>query len=444
MRPESIPANGTLVLSRARVPVALIDDAGHLAPDREGLACVDIAIGEGRIRSIAPSEGAVAGAVDLDHSQVWPAFVDLHAHLDKNHILPRSPNPEGTVPAAVQAVAADRIQHWTANDVRRRFEFALRCAYAHGTSAIRTHLDCEPPQAEITWQVFAELRDKWKGRIELQGVAKYPLELYSTPEGRNFAAYVAAMGGILGAVTRLPERSVSEHAGLLPGALDALFALAAQHDLDIDLHVDESGDPEATSLRQVALAKLRHNFPGTVVCGHCCSLATQPEAVAAETMDLCAESGVSIVTLPLINQHLQDRGAGRTPRWRGLTLVHELRNRGVTVAVAGDNCRDPFFAYGDHDMLEVFGQAVRIGHLDLPYGPWPETVTRVPADLMGLKSLGRLRVGEPADLVVFAGRTMSELLSRPQADRWVLRSGKPIDRRLPDFRELDSPGKQTP
>ena len=37
---------------------------------------------------------------------------------------------------------------------------------------------------------FAELRDIWKGRIELQGVAKYPLELYATPEGRNFAAYV--------------------------------------------------------------------------------------------------------------------------------------------------------------------------------------------------------------------------------------------------------------
>ena len=32
---------------------------------------------------------------------------------------------------------------------------------------------------------------------------------------------------------------------------------------------------------------------------------------------------------------------------------------------------------------------------------------------------------------------MTELLSRPQADRVVLRSGKPIDTSLPDYRLLD-------
>jgi len=32
----------------------------------------------------------------------------------------------------------DRAAHWTAEDVERRMEFGLRCAYAHGVSAIRT------------------------------------------------------------------------------------------------------------------------------------------------------------------------------------------------------------------------------------------------------------------------------------------------------------------
>ncbi len=35
-------------------------------------------------------------------------------------------------------------------------------------------------------------------------------------------------------------------------------------------------------------------------------------------------------------------------------------------------------------------------------------------------------------------RGWSELLSRPQADRVVLRAGRPIDRTLPDYRELDA------
>jgi len=50
---------------------------------------------------------------------------------------------------------------------------------------------------------------------------------------------------------------------------------------------------------------------------------------------------------------------------------------------------------------------------------------------------GRIGPGLPADLVLFEGRTWSELLSRPQANRVVLRNGRAIERRLPDYRDLD-------
>jgi cytosine deaminase len=56
---------------------------------------------------------------------------------------------------------------------------------------------------------------------------------------------------------------------------------------------------------------------------------------------------------------------------------------------------------------------------------------------MGLGSRGQLRSGAPADLVLFNARSYSELLSRPQSDRLVLRAGKAIDTTLPDYRELD-------
>ena len=45
--------------------------------------------------------------------------------------------------------------------------------------------------------------------------------------------------------------------------------------------------------------------------------------------------------------------------------------------------------------------------------------------------------GGPADLVLFSARRWSEFLSRPQADRIVMRNGMGIDRSLPDYRELD-------
>jgi cytosine deaminase len=274
--------------------------------------------------------------------------------------------------------------------------------------------------------------------MDLQGVGKLPLELYPTEHGRRFAAMVAEHGGVLGGVTRIAGMGIRQAAPVVDASLDALFKLAEHHALDIDLHVDESGEPEAETLGQVARAALRHRFGGQVVCGHCCSLAVQPQPVVDEVLGLCAQAGLAVVTLPMINQYLQGRSPGATPRWRGVTLVHELARRGVPVAVASDNCRDPFFAFGDHDMLEVYSQSVRIAHLDTPFGHWPATAAAVPARLMGLGHRGTIRAGGPADLVLFRARTMSELIARPQADRVVLRSGRAVDTSLPDYRELDS------
>jgi len=429
-------AGGRWCLARARVPAVLLEGVPSPRLTADGLATVDIELDGPTIGRVTESVGGCpAGAWDLDLGQVWPAFVDVHTHLDKGHILPRAHNPDATVLGAVRSVETDRTRHWSAEDVARRFEFGLRCAYAHGTAAIRTHLDCEPPQAAITWPVFAALRERWRDRIDLQGVGKLPMQLYPQAEGEAFAALVAEHGGVLGGVTRLPGNPLGDAA--LDAALDALFRLAAQYSLDVDLHVDESGDPAATSLGQVGRAVLRSGFAGRVTCGHCCSLAVQPPEQAEEVLGLCAQAHLQVVTLPMINQYLQDRAPAVTPRWRGITLVHELARRGVPVAVASDNCRDPFFAYGDHDMLEVFTQSVRIAHLDLPYGPWPAAATAVPARMMGLAHRGVIRAGAPADLVLFRARSMSELLARPQSDRRVLRAGEPIDPGLPDHRELD-------
>jgi cytosine/creatinine deaminase len=105
--------------------------------------------------------------------------------------------------------------------------------------------------------------------------------------------------------------------------------------------------------------------------------------------------------------------------------------------VASDNTRDPFYAYGDLDMLEVYRMATRILHFDHPVGDLPKTVAATPAEVMRLAEAGVLRAGGPADFIIFKGRSWTELLSRPESDRIVVRDGKPIDAELPDYAELD-------
>ena len=75
----------------------------------------------------------------------------------------------------------------------------------------------------------------------------------------------------------------------------------------------------------------------------------------------------------------------------------------------------------------MFKESVRIAHLDTPYSDWCGKVTKIPATLMGLSSLGRISVGLNADLILFKARYFSELLSRTQSDRIVLHNGKAIN-----------------
>jgi len=88
-------------------------------------------------------------------------------------------------------------------------------------------------------------------------------------------------------------------------------------------------------------------------------------------------------------------------------------------------------------MLEVYRMATRILHLDHPVGDWPRAAAAAPGEAMGLAGAGVLRAGEPADFVVFKGRNWTELLSRPEMDRLVVRGGRKIEAGLPDYAELD-------
>jgi cytosine deaminase len=432
-----LPAQDRYRILNARVP---IDLAPELAPDAgaERFATCDIVIDAGRVAALGTSGVEPVDnlrTVDLRGGLALPRFVDMHTHIDKGHIWSRRPNPDGTFFGARSAVAADRAANWSAADVRTRMDFSLRCALAHGTAVLRTHLDSIGPQTAISWPVFAEMRETWKGRILLQAVALFPSDLAvdDEPQFRSIVNTVARHGGTLGGITFLGEAPGPK----LELALDRMIGLAAAHGLDIDLHVDESTSPDARSLERIALAALRHRFRGRIVAGHCCSLALASDDDRARIIGLLGEAGIAVVSLPLANMYLQDRSPGRTPRLRGVAPLHELDAAGVAVAVASDNTRDPFFAYGDLDMLEVLREAIRIAHFDHSDRPWLRVIGSTPADIMGLPQHGRIAVGRPADLVLTSARTIEELISRPQADRVVVVNGRAIDTTPPDYRELD-------
>lgn len=434
LRPATVPA---WRLTNARVPSAMLA-AGAIASDKDGFTRVDLTIEDGKLTGILPAGtpsdiSESLPVIDLAGRMVVPTLVDAHTHIDKGHIIHRTPDADGTHGGAVSSVMADRATNWNAADVRQRMEFSLACAYAHGTSALRTHIDSLGPQARISWPVLAEVRDAWRGRVDVQASPLFGIDTVEDEAHMHTVLEMVRMAGcgLLGAVTYMTPR--------LREQLRTFFRIASDHGLDLDFHVDETNDPASRSLALIAETALEFRFAGRILAGHCCSLALQDDTEAARTIESVAKAGISVVSLPMCNTYLQDRYAGtgaRTPRWRGVTAVKELAAAGVDVMVASDNTRDPFYAYGDLDMVEVWREGTRILQLDHPVGAWARVVGPAPARAVGVPDQGQLTAGGSADLIVLDARSWTELFARPQSDRVVIREGRPISTAAPSYERL--------
>lgn len=284
-------------LRNAHVPLSLIVGGSKWTPRKppiDHLLCVDLEIQDGMIATLTAAgmfSSFTVPSIDLKKGIVLSCFSELHTHLDKGHTWERTPNPDGRFESALTAVGKDSKKYWTAEDVYRRMEFGIKCSYAHGTRAIRTHLDSAGKQAAISWAVFDQLRSTWADRVTLQAVALVSLDYYLTPAGEKLANLVAEMGGILGGVAFTnPD---------LEAQIERSFQLAKARKLHLDFHVDENGEADSRCLRLIAEATIRHKYKGKVVCGHCCSLSVQSEEEVQETIALVKKAGITIVSLPM-------------------------------------------------------------------------------------------------------------------------------------------------
>ncbi len=434
----TLPVTGRLLLAKARVPAELTDPVPGATKDAEGALLLDVLIEGGRVAGLFAMGNAppVDRVVDLAGRHLWPAFIDMHTHLDCGHAIPRV-RPDGTIHGGFSLTTED-WPRWSDEDLALRMDFGLACAHAHGVAAIRSHVDSETlAYSQHHWRALERARTKWAGKVDLQGVTICAMEAWVGDDARALADLAADMGGILGGVTDTLDRGENGTYDALAHALDRLFALAKERGLDVDLHVDQTEDLTAFTIPEIARARLRSGFQGKVVLGHCVNLALMPPKVIEGTLALAREADLAFVSMPTPMMYLMDRKQGRTPRWRGVTAANEIRAAGLPLAIGGDNCRDAWYAYGDHDMLDTLKQAIRIFQADEPLTGALTMASRVPADLIGRPDLGRIGVGLPANLVIFQARSLNVLLSRDQADRIVLNHGRRVTDGLPLHHELE-------
>ncbi|MEU7873386.1 amidohydrolase family protein [Dactylosporangium sp. NPDC049140] len=375
----------------------------------DGRQC-DVRLADGTISAVVPPAGLDDGDADLTGYVLLPSFVEPHAHLDKALTASQVDNPTGDLLGAIRAMqaAADRF---TKADIARRADKALRVMLAHGTTAVRSHVNVGSTMGMRALEALVEVRAAWAGTVDLQLVALVgnPLDGAAGANLRDALRSGADIAGGCPHLDPMPDRAV----GI---CLDA----AGEADKPIDLHTDETLDPSKLTLATLAGLVLRTGFAHGATASHCVSLAVQPVAVQQKVAELVRAAGVAVVALPQTNLFLQgrDRPVG-TPR--GLTAVHALQAAGALVAAGGDNLRDPFHPVGRGDPLEVAALMVTAGHLSPAAAV--ASVTAAPRAALGLPAVA-VEAGAPADLVALRGEDLVAALGAADQDRLVWRAGR--------------------
>lgn len=359
---------------------------------------VDIGIAAGKIAAIESRLSADAETIDLGGRLASAGFVETHLHLDKSCILDRCHASKGDLNEAISEVARAKSS-FTPEDVYQRAKRTLERCILNGTTHIRTHLEVDPGIGLKGLEGVLPLVKEYAWAADLE-ICVFPQEGMLNNPGTEALMLEALRqsGGMIGAC---PYTDSDPH-----GQIDRIFALAREHDLDIDMHLDFTLDPSHMDLIHVCNRAEEFNYGGRVAIGHVSKLsALDPKKFAAAAKQL-QSAGVALTVLPSTDIYLMGRAHDHNVP-RGVTPAHKLLHHGVNCSLATNNVLNPFTPFGDCSLLRManlYANVTQVGTAD-DIAECFHMVTSRAASLMNLKCYG-LKAGNDADIVVLDCETI--------------------------------------
>ena len=388
----------------------------------DGRTGVDIAVANGLISDVAPALDARADReIDAGGRLVSPPFVDSHFHLDSTltYGQPRV-NQSGTLLEGIE-LWGELKPTLTAENIKARALELCHWSIARGTLAIRSHVDVSDDRLPAV-EALLELRDEIKPYIDLQLVA-FPQDGYLRYPGSagNLERALDLGVDVVGGIPHF-ERTMADGSA----SITALCELAAQRGLRVDMHCDESDDPQSRHIEMLTFQTQRLGLQDRVTGSHLTSMHSMDNYYVSKLIPLMAEARMHVVANPLINITLQGRH-DTYPKRRGMTRVKELMEAGINVAFGQDSLLDPWYSFGSHDMLEVAHMGLHVAQMtgQAQMRQIFEAVTYNAAKVMGLEGYG-LEPGCRADMVILQAKDPHEALRLKSARLYVIRRGKII------------------
>ena len=379
----------------------------------------------GRSPRSAPGVGrSTDEKVDAAGGLLLPAYVDTHIHLDKVLIRDQLAEHDGTLRGAIDAIHAAK-RAYTVEDVRRRATAVIEASVLTGTTRLRSHVDVDTIGGLVPLEGVLAAAQDCADIAEVQVIA-FPQEgLLRDPGAAELMAEAMQRGATV--VGGMPHWEATEDAQREHVRL--CFELAARHDADVDMHVDETDDGSVRTLAMVVAETERRGWQHRVTVGHVCALAAADHDYAERVIADCARLGITVVANPVTNLVIQGRGDRGLVR-RGTTRVRELMAAGVPVAFGQDCVQDGFYPFGRGDLLEVALISAHAAHLSTAAELHQAlaAVTSVPAAAWHLGDGYGVAAGARADLQLYAATSWPEVLRLQDPPRQVWFRGRSVAR----------------
>jgi cytosine deaminase len=374
-----------------------------------GGAASDILISSaGAITSVEPAGEHPVGADEIDGRGflALPGFVNAHAHIDMSWLGFPWQSYAG------EAGTEGRIRYERA----RRGDFGYPSAeiakrvlaefVRHGTTAVRTHVDVDPDVGIRAIEAVREAATSYDGAVAVEVIA-FPQD------------GVIRRPGVLDLLREAAGMGVEHVGGIDPasidrdpvGQLDAIFGLAADYGIGVDIHLHDPAELGAFQFELIIARTEALGLAGKVNIAHGFALAQVGEPRRRDLLQAMAALDITMTTVAPL----------RLPQ----LPLHELDAAGVRFAFGTDGIRDLWSPYGTGDLLGIAWQYARASGLvrDEDLERVVDIATRDGGRFAGLDTHD-LVPGARADIVLMDAENPMDALVRAPQRELVLGAGR--------------------
>ncbi len=392
---------------------------------------VDIEIRDGIIEQIVPEGDGHTDEFDADQRYdadgrlVTPPLIEPHTHLDLT-LTTGNPywNESNTLEEGWRVWEQHR-EEMTKEEVKQRARKVVKWFLARGVTRVRSHINVNTSYDSFTaLEALLEIREEFDDVIDLEFGA-FPFDCLMTSDGQ-LELYEESLERGIDVAGGVPHKEHTREDGV--DHVNAVLDLAEKHDRAIDLHIDETDDPQSRFTEVLASEALKRGIGDRTTASHATAMHSYSNAYADKLIRLIAESGMSVVTNPMSNAVLQGR-YDDYPRRRGHTRIDELRAAGVPVAIGQDDLVDHFNNYGDGDPLSAVFVLIHYAHMDGHedvQALW-EMLIEGNAAVYGAENYG-LEEGNEGSVVVYDGTDPFDVLRTRPVRPLVVKDGRPVAR----------------